>query len=171
MRTYTDIKCYKCGKIMPVRDDYIKKHTGYCMSCQKMGNTHAKKHGDYKKRLYKIWIGLKHRRYGKDVPICDSWSDYKSFRGWALSNGYSDDLTIDRINNDKGYSPKNCQWISLEENASKDKRIFSDKEKMKVYPNRKKLGLTQRQYAKKIGVSRNTIQRAEKFYKQNKRMK
>lgn len=43
------------------------------------------------------------------------WSDYGAFLNWALANGYKSELTIDRIDNDKGYSPENCRWTTLKQ--------------------------------------------------------
>jgi len=77
------------------------------------------KHGDYKTRLYKIWADMKSRCYyqhnthfnlygERGITVCDEWQDYIAFRDWALNNDYYDDLTLDRIDNDKGYAPDNC---------------------------------------------------------------
>lgn len=166
-RKFHIINCSKCDKEMKVSSDYIEKHSGMCMSCQKRNNTNAKKHGDYNTRLYKIWLGLGHRRYRGYTPeICDEWKDYIPFKKWSLNNGYEDNLTIDRIDNNGGYYPGNCQWITLEENSGKDKKIFSEKEEIEIYKERLHLGITQVEMAKKLGVSRNTIQRAERRAKQ-----
>ena len=81
-------------------------------------------HGDSKSRLYKIRIGMIRRcnkkssahydRYGgRGIQICDEWKNsYDTFKAWALANGYSDDLEIDRINNDGNYEPSNCRWTT-----------------------------------------------------------
>ena len=164
---YTQIVCAKCGKKMNIRNDYVKKHSGFCMSCKQKNNKNAIKHGDYKTRLYKIWVGLKHRRHYKQPPICEEWQEYENFKKWAIENGYKENLTIDRIDNKKGYMPSNCQWITLQENSSKDKRIFTKEQKIEIYKKRINLKLTQIEMAKLLNVSRNTIQRLEKEVKEN----
>lgn len=77
-------------------------------------------------RQYKILSGMKQRcynpnslhfdRYGaRGISICDEWlgpAGALNFYNWSLSHGYADNLTIDRINNDIGYCPENCVWIS-----------------------------------------------------------
>jgi len=88
------------------------------------------KHGMHGTRLYKIWSNMLQRcsnpnfkEYesygGRGIKVCEEWKNSKSFIEWALSNGYSNKLTIDRIENDKDYSPDNCRWAtSLEQNRN-----------------------------------------------------
>lgn len=82
-------------------------------------------HGETKTRLYHIWINIKTRcyyenaasypNYGKrGIKMCDEWKNsFVSFKSWAIENGYSDNLTIDRINVDGDYCPDNCRWVTL----------------------------------------------------------
>lgn len=80
------------------------------------------KHGDSNKLLYRRWAHIKERclspkskdyhKYGaKGITICQEWLNYLVFKEWALRNGYRDELTIDRIEGTKGYSPDNCRWV------------------------------------------------------------
>ena len=88
------------------------------------------KHGITGHRLYTIWANMKQRcnnpkahEYaaygGRGIKVCDEWlHDVKAFYDWAMANGYADNLTIDRIDNDKGYHPNNCRWIPKAEQYS-----------------------------------------------------
>lgn len=83
-------------------------------------------HGETNTRLHKIWESMiarceyeKHPYYeyygGRGIAVCDGWHNYVEFRNWAITHGYNDDLTIDRIENEKGYDASNCRWATMRE--------------------------------------------------------
>lgn len=81
-------------------------------------------------RLFKIWDGMRrrcvsktnvnyHKYGGRGISVCDEWlHSFESFRDWALHNGYADNLSIDRIENDGGYCPENCRWATAKQQAN-----------------------------------------------------
>lgn len=131
--------CWKCqcncGRIAIVTGHELKAGDTKSCGCLRKETTSAlnKIHGDYETRLYRIWAGIKTRifnenskdftGYGaKGINLCDEWANsFEEFKNWAMSNGYADNLTIDRIDNDKGYSPDNCRWIKNSEQSANRK--------------------------------------------------
>lgn len=115
-------------------ESYSNLAHGKTVSCGCKRRKHAgmlnQTHGKSKTRLYSIWHDMKSRTSNPNVPcysayggrgirICAEWiSDFMSFYRWALAHGYSDDLTLDRINNDGDYAPDNCRWATMKEQAS-----------------------------------------------------
>lgn len=98
-------------------------------------------------RPYKILSGMKVRCYnpnnphykwygGRGIKICDEWLGKEGairFIEWAKANGYRDDLSIDRIDPDKDYSPDNCRWISAADNSSRSKICKSEYRDAMIY--------------------------------------
>jgi len=66
-----------------------------------------------------------HRYGGRGIVICDEWQDFTSFANWGVENGYNDKLSLDRIDNDQGYSPRNCRWVTALEQAANRVNSFN----------------------------------------------
>lgn len=130
-----------CGKIKEVSANNLGG-TNRTRSCGCWGRevaiTANLKHGDASggktTRLYRIWHGIKDRclraknqnyyRYGgRGISVHEEWvNDYAVFKAWALSNGYKDNLTLDRINSHGNYEPTNCRWVTRSKNSKRVER-------------------------------------------------
>jgi hypothetical protein len=85
-------------------------------------------------RIHNIWMGMKFRCYntsgmnykdygGRGIEMCEEWKEeFTSFYEWSIENGYNDDLTIDRKNNDLGYTPSNCHWTDRKKQANNQRK-------------------------------------------------
>ena len=128
--TYGLFECQYCGKEFETNIQSVKNGGTKSCGCQKC--TGLITHGVTKHRLYYIWFGLvdrctnpNHNRYkdygGRGITVCEEWLDVKNFIE-DMYPSYMEGFTLDRIDNDKGYSPDNCRWADATTQAI-NKRI------------------------------------------------
>ena len=134
--------CAGCSKEELVRSDQLKRKCADCNNKDTSGlrrfhkahpeaaGNASRKHGLRSHRIYRIYKSMLERcghtsvvhKYAcyyadRGIRVCDEWlNDRTAFFDWAFANGYSDDLQIDREENDLGYSPDNCRWVTPKEN-------------------------------------------------------
>lgn len=126
-------KC-KCGTEFEAVNTRVK--SGHTTSC---GCSRGEKHGDKGTRLYNIWSNMKarctrksHHQYinygGRGISLCNEWTKYSNFKLWSEANGYTSVLTIDRVDNSRGYSPDNCRWTThkVQNNNTRRNIIIED---------------------------------------------
>lgn len=141
---------------------YLQRHKISHITESRMGeNNPSYKHGGKGTRLYVIWCGMKSRCYnkndshycrwgGRGITICSEWLlDFSNFRAWAYKNGYAENLTIDRINNDGNYEPSNCRWITSAEqnNNQRTNRMITYKGKTQ----------NMKQWSKELNINYGTL--------------
>ena len=128
----------------------------------------AKTHGESKTRLYSAWQNMKarcnrktareyHNYGGRGISYCEEWNEYLPFRNWALQNGYSNELTLDRIDVNKNYCPENCRWITNSEqqlNKRNNRIIDYHGKKYTLSELSKKLNICPKTIEKRIKTNR-----------------
>lgn len=121
-----------CGKIIEVQAQHLRTGNTSSCGCKKveLQNKARMKHGLSKTRIFNIWQGMKARCYnsktvgyenygGRGISVCSEWlNDFMCFYEWSINNGYSEELSIDRIDVNGNYEPSNCRWADDETQAN-----------------------------------------------------
>lgn len=122
-----------CGNTKSIASYALRRGNTRSCGClqSERSKTASITHGEAKTRLYKIWAGIKTRcynqnqvyeysKYGKrGIKMCEEWKNsYECFRDWAFTNGYKDNLTIDRIDYTGNYEPSNCRWATMKQQSN-----------------------------------------------------
>lgn len=152
----------ECRQETVTRLEYLR--SGHTKSCGCNVNTIFAKtqitHGKSKTRIHGIWASMHSRcrnkrsksyvNYGaRGITVCEEWLQFQHFYKWAMSNGYRNDLTIERINNNEGYCPENCTWIPRSE-QSKNRRCCN-------YITYNRVTLSVSEWADKTGMNVGTL--------------
>lgn len=119
-----------CGEEIIVITSNLRRQTK-CKQCAIEENT---KHGMSDTPLY---------------TVCNEWLDFEPFMKWSLKNGYEPSLTLDRIDNDKGYSPANCRWA--------DKKTQQNNRRNSIYITANGVTLPCAEWARRTGIPKNTL--------------
>ena len=158
----------ECGKTSVVRGGDLRNGKVLSCGCFKIEN--QTKHGSHKEKLYRVWVSMKNRcecktnkHYsiygGKGVSVFKEWNDdFLCFKNWAYNNGYTEGLTIDRIDVNGNYEPLNCRWITnREQQYNKSTNVF-----IKIEETTKTLTEWCKEYNVPISTARARIKRGLK---------
>lgn len=132
--TYWSCSC-DCGEFVNVRIDALLGGVTNSCGCyqKKLAKEINTTHGKTKSKLYKVFDAIKQRCYnkhnkqykhygGRGIAVCDEWkNDFMTFYDWAVSNGYKEGLTIDRIDVNGNYEPSNCR-LATQKQQQRNKR-------------------------------------------------
>lgn len=117
-----------CGNEVDVTGKELRTNKVKSCGCLRIDHPNGITHGMTDTPIYRKWSMMKTRcnnpkrdHYqwygGKGIKVCNEWLNFENFYSWAMTNGYRDDLTIERIDINKGYEPSNCKWIPLKQQA------------------------------------------------------
>lgn len=153
----------QCGNYISVLTSSLLSGRTKSCGCQRKETTamRSKAHGLSNSRTYRIWNAMKERCScpsngqfkdygGRGITVCDEWmNSFQAFVDWAYANGYADNLTIDRIDNNGNYCPDNCRWIT-----SKEQNLNKRTNRMITYNDKTQ---TLKQWSEETGIGMSTL--------------
>lgn len=168
--TYWLCRC-DCGKLKEVRGKSLRRGRSTNCGCSNRWKRFGGAMGE-NPRLAKTWQNMMQRCYNSEAPnyhryggrgitVCDEWHDFRNFVAWAEKSGYDKNAprgccTIDRINNNAGYSPANCRWVSVS--------TQENNKRTNVYLTVGETTRTIAQWARDIGLHPSTVGRWRRVY-------
>lgn len=153
-------KCF-CGKEFEARMKHVKAGSKKSCGCARFA--HLSTGGKSDRHLYAIWFAMKRRCLnetspqfadygGRGITVCDEWLSYKSFEKWAFDNGWKRGIELDRKDNDAGYCPENCRFVTRSVNIRNRRDTIIWKYQDKVFK-------TAAQGGEHLGISDSTFRR------------
>lgn len=159
----------ECGTEKVYQKKEVRNMRKTACGCQRSGEkSFTYKHGLIEHEMYNIWRGIRSRcnnphnaSYpdygGRGISVCYEWSNAESFINWGVKNGYRKGLVLDRIKNDKNYTPDNCRFVTQKVNSNnkRNNRVLSLN------------GITKKaqQWADELGIQSTTLRRRIDKYK------
>ena len=120
-----------CGREKVIRGICLTRRNKPTVSCGCWNEEKKIKHGKHNTKIYAVWQQMMRRasewacdeytasRYKKrGIIVCEEWKVFEVFYEWAIANGYKEGLQLDRKDNNKGYCPENCHWVTPRENTN-----------------------------------------------------
>ncbi len=152
-------KC-ECGNEVIVKGANLRNGKTKSCGCYNKEVKRNLTHGMSGTKIYKRWLGMKGRCNNKDntayanyggrgITICDEWLDVENFINWATSNGYREDLTLERLDVNSNYNPENCVWVTRTQQNRNTRRNIKETINGTTY--------TLAEIARKVGVTRGSI--------------
>ena len=151
----------KCGTIKIIEAYDLSRGKTRSCGCTRKINCNHSKYSVSINRLHNIWGSMNHRCYndkdkaykyygGKGITVCKEWrNNYQVFLDWSLLNGYDENLTIDRIDNNIGYEPNNCRWVTLKKNCNNRSTC--------IYITHNEITLTLQEWSELLNINRDKL--------------